>query len=177
VLCKISSFQGTTLFMSLTNILRAAGVALLLSFAPACAQTAPADGRPDVRQLPMEDLTIDTAHGPVRFHVEIADDDQEREQGLMYRRSMAADHGMLFDFNPPQQVAFWMHNTVLSLDIIFIGADGRVLNIAANATPFSDANLPSEGLARGVLEINAGRAQALGILPGSVVHHRIFNNG
>ena len=164
--------------MSLTSLLRATGVAVFLSLAAACSQTSmPADGQPDLTPLPMEDITVTTAHGPVRFHVEIADDDHEREQGLMYRRAMAADHGMLFDFNPPQQVSFWMHNTVLSLDIIFIGADGHILNIAANATPFSDASLPSDGAARGVLELNAGRAQALGILPGDVVHHRIFNNG
>jgi uncharacterized membrane protein (UPF0127 family) len=164
--------------MSLISFLRAAGVAAVLSLAAACSQTSvPADGQPEITPLPMEDITVDTSGGPVRFHVEIADDDQEREQGLMYRRSMAADHGMLFDFNPPQAVSFWMHNTVLPLDIIFIGADGHILNVAANATPFSDANIPSDGRARAVLEINAGRAQALGIVAGDVVHHRFFNNG
>ncbi|MFT3726665.1 MAG: DUF192 domain-containing protein [Terricaulis sp.] len=164
--------------MSFANILRAAGVAVVLSLATACSQTSvPADAQPDLTPLPMEDISVDTAHGPVRFHVEIADDDREREQGLMYRRSMANDHGMLFDFNPPQAVSFWMHNTILPLDIIYIGADGHILNIAANAVPFSDQNLPSDGRARAVLEINGGRAAALGIVQGSVVHHRFFNNG
>ena len=164
--------------MSLTSFLRAAGVTLALSLATACSQTSvPADGQPDLTPLPMEDITIDTAHGPASFHVEIADDDHEREQGLMYRRSMAADHGMLFDFNPPQAVSFWMHNTILPLDIIFVGADGHILNVAANAAPFSDENIPSQGRARAVLELNAGRAQALGIVAGDVVHHRFFNNG
>jgi len=163
--------------MPLTTFLRAAGVAAVFLFAAGCSQTtAPAEGEQNVTPLPTEDLTVDTANGPVRFHVEIADDDREREQGLMYRRSMPADHGMLFDFNPPQQVSFWMHNTVLSLDIIYIGADGRIVNIAANAPPFSDDGIPSQGRVRGVLEINAGRAAALGIIPGAVVHHRIFNN-
>ncbi|MBI3438225.1 MAG: DUF192 domain-containing protein [Proteobacteria bacterium] len=106
--------------------------------------------------------------------LEIADNDAEREQGLMYRRSMAADHGMLFIFDPPSPEGFWMHNTFLPLDIIFIGADGRIVNIAADATPFSDDNIPSAGPVRGVLELNAGRAAALGILPGDRVRHRIF---
>lgn len=162
--------------MSLSAALRALGVAVVLA-AAACAQpNAPAsqDTAGHLGPLPMEDLSIETAHGVQRFHVEIADNDAEREQGLMYRRSMAADHGMLFDFNPPQQVSFWMHNTFLPLDIIFIGPDGRILNIAPNATPFSDDNIPSAGETRGVLELNAGRAAALGILPGDRVRHRIF---
>jgi uncharacterized membrane protein (UPF0127 family) len=162
--------------MSLMSFFRAVAAGAFLAVAACTQSTVPADGQPDLRPLPMEDISIATAHGAVRFHVEIADNDQEREQGLMYRRTMAADHGMLFDFNPPQQVSFWMHNTVLPLDIIFIGSDGHILNIAANATPFSDANIPSDGRARAVLEINAGRAQALGILPGDVVRHRFFSN-
>ena len=164
--------------MSWTAALRAAGIATLLMFGACAPPVAPADQEAGhLGPLPIEDLSIDTAHGPVRLHVEMATNDAEREQGLMYRRSMAADHGMLFDFDPPQQVSFWMHNTFLPLDIIFIGPDGRILNIADHATPFSDANIPSAGPARGVLELNAGRAQALGILPGDLVRHRIFGGG
>ncbi|MFZ2029739.1 MAG: DUF192 domain-containing protein [Vitreimonas sp.] len=162
--------------MSLIAVLRAAGVAVLLTIA-ACAQpNAPAaqDAAGHLGPLPMEDLSVETQGGVQRFHVEIADNDAEREQGLMYRRSMSADHGMLFIFDPPSPQSFWMHNTFLPLDIIFIGADGRILNIAANATPFSDDNIPSAGPVRGVLELNAGRAAALGILPGDRVRHRIF---
>ena len=163
--------------MSLIAAARAVGFAVLLMMG-ACAQpNAPADqNAAHLGPLPMEYLTVETAHGSHRFQVEIADNDAEREQGLMYRRSMAVDHGMLFDFDPPQPVSFWMHNTFLPLDIIYIGPDGRILNIAANATPFSDENIPSAGAVRGVLELNAGRAAALGILPGDRVRHRIFAN-
>jgi len=163
--------------MSLIAALRASGVALLLTMA-ACAQpNAPAsqDTAGHLGPLPMEDLSVETQSGVQRFHVEIADNDAEREQGLMYRRSMAADHGMLFIFDPPSPQSFWMHNTFLPLDLIFIGADGRIVNIAANATPFSDDNIPSAGPVSGVLELNAGRAAALGILPGDRVRHRIFS--
>jgi uncharacterized membrane protein (UPF0127 family) len=123
---------------------------------------------------PTEVLTIDAANGPVRLNVEIADDEQERDHGLMFRESLPDDRGMLFDFAEPRTVTFWMHNTPLSLDIIFIGTDGRILNIADHATPYSDATIPSSGVVRGVLEIRAGRAEALGIRPGQRVRHRIF---
>jgi hypothetical protein len=119
-------------------------------------------------------LTVQTRNGPVTFTVEIADDDAERERGLMFRESLAPDHGMLFHFQRLEMASFWMRNTPLSLDIIFIGADGRILNIADHTTPYSDAPVPAAGLTRGVLEIGAGRAEALGIRPGDHVEHRIF---
>src|ERR1043165_2094710 len=147
--------------MSLIAAARAAGFAALFMLG-ACAQpNAPGDEMAGhLGPLPMEDLSIETQSGVQRFHVEIADNDAEREQGLMYRRSMAVDHGMLFIFDPPSPQSFWMHNTFLPLDLIFIGADGRIVNIAANATPFSDDNIPSAGPVSGVLELNAGRAAA-----------------
>lgn len=127
------------------------------------------------QDLETEQLTIDTAGGPVRFTVEIADDDAERARGLMFRESLADDRGMLFHFQQPERASFWMRNTPLSLDIIFIGLDGRILNIAERTTPYSEAPIPAVGLTRGVLEIRGGRAAALGIRPGDRVRHRIFN--
>jgi uncharacterized membrane protein (UPF0127 family) len=145
--------------------------------ATACAQSeTAAPAHQQSQQLPIEHLSIETAQGVRNFEVEIADDERERERGLMFRREMAREHGMLFDFNPAQPVSFWMHNTHLSLDIIFIGPDGRILNIAESATPYSDAALPSRGVARGVLEINAGLSREMGIAPGDRVRHRIFSN-
>jgi len=121
-----------------------------------------------------EQLTVDTSNGPVQFTVEIADDDEERNRGLMFRQSLADDHGMLFHFQHPEHASFWMRNTPLSLDIIFIGVDGRILNIADRTTPYSEAPIPAAGLTRGVLEIRGGRAAELGIQPGDRVRHRIF---
>jgi len=141
----------------------------------ACAQQAePVSGAsigPDART---EQLTIETANGPVRLNVEVADDDNERQHGLMYRQSLPDDRGMLFDFPQPERASFWMHNTPLSLDIIFIGTDGRILNVADHTTPYSDSPIPAAGLTRGVLEIRAGRAEELGIRAGDRVRHRIF---
>ncbi len=155
----------------LFKAVRALGLALALGLA-ACAQPAP---RVDaVSGLELEQLTVETANGPVHFTVEIADDERERNQGLMYRRSLADDRGMLFHFQQPEHASFWMRNTMISLDIIFVGTDGRVLNIAERTTPYSDAPIPSSGLTRGVLEIRGGRAEELGIRPGDRVRHRIF---
>lgn len=121
-----------------------------------------------------ETLTIDTARGPVTFTVEIADDEAEREQGLMYRTSLGPNAGMLFEWTVPAQRAFWMKNTYIPLDIIYIGFNGRILSIAAMAEPFSEEPIPSHGAALGVLEIAGGRAAELGIDIGDQVHHRIF---
>lgn len=158
--------------MVLANVLRGLmfGLAIALS---GCAQ-AEQDGPVGEQRLPTEQLTIETAGGPVQLTVEIADDDQERARGLMFRQTLADDVGMLFHFQTPEHASFWMRNTVISLDIIFIGVDGRILNIAERTTPLSDAPVPAVGLTRGVLEIRGGRARELGIRAGDRVRHRIF---
>ena len=129
---------------------------------------------PRVEPGPTEPLEVVTARGPVRFQVEIADEPSEREQGLMWRGALAADRGMLFDFKTESPQAFWMRNTYVPLDLIFIRDDGRIHSIARNATPLSDAPIPSGGAVRGVLEINAGLAERLGINPGDQVRHPLF---
>ncbi len=126
-------------------------------------------------QLPTEPLRILTATGKtLRFDVEVADTYAERERGLMFRKSVPANGGMLFDFRIPQPVAFWMKNTLIPLDMLFIAEDGRIVNIAANTTPLSTQAIPSDGPIRGVLELRGGRAAELGITAGSLVKHRIF---
>lgn len=137
----------------------------------AMAAATPVADKPDAV---LEPLSIDTAKGPVSFKVEIADDDAEREHGLMYRTALAPDRGMLFIFPEAAPRAFWMKNTYIPLDIIYIGADGRIVSIAARAEPFNETPLPSAGPALGVLEIHGGRAAELGIQVGDRVHHRIF---
>ena len=119
--------------------------------------------------LPTETVTLQTAKGPVSFNTMIAADDAARQKGLMFRRKMADHQAMIFDFPEATPVSFWMHNTALGLDIIFIGADGRITNIAANARPYDDTPLPSAGPARAVLEIKAGLAKRLGVKVGDRV--------
>jgi uncharacterized membrane protein (UPF0127 family) len=106
--------------------------------------------------------------------VEIADNDASRAQGLMNRRSLAPDRGMLFDFHTPRPVSFWMRNTYISLDMIFIRQDGTILSIARKTRPLSDAPVPSGGPVRAVLEVIGGRAAEIGALPGDRIIHRIF---
>ena len=149
----------------------AAALSLVLS---ACAAGAPpkaADGEA------LEPLQVQTASGAKKFWVEIADDDAERTEGLMFRERLAGDHGMLFDFGQPQPAAFWMKNTLVPLDIIFIGADGRIRNVGANAKPLDESPVPSAGPVRYVLELNAGKAAELGIKPGDKVVHRLIPGG
>jgi hypothetical protein len=126
--------------------------------------------------LPMETISIDTDHGAETFQVEIASDDKSRERGLMFRKRMEPDHGMLFVFPNLEGVAFWMKNTILPLDLLFIRQDGTVASVAANAKPFSTQEIPSTEPVLAVLELNGGKAAELGLVPGDTVHAKAFNN-
>jgi len=108
------------------------------------------------------------------FAVEIADTEPAREKGLMYRKSLPPGHGMLFDFHSEQPVGFWMKNTYIPLDMIFIRGDGRILNIAENAEPLSERVIQSAGPVLAVLEVAGGTARKLGIAPGDRVANPIF---
>ena len=119
-------------------------------------------------------LEIVTKAGVQTFTVEMAKTDKERETGLMYRTELADGRGMLFDFSPEQQVSMWMKNTILSLDMIFISANGRILRIAENTEPQSLKIISSGGPAKGVLEVVAGTARKYGIAPGDQVVHPLF---
>ena len=128
-----------------------------------------------VRAASIQTLEIVTKTGVQVFSVEMATTEQEKETGLMYRKELADGKGMLFDFSPEQQVSMWMKNTYISLDMIFIRADGRILRIAENTEPLSTKIISSGGLAKGVLEVIAGTAQKYGIASGDRVAHPLFN--
>jgi uncharacterized protein len=119
-------------------------------------------------------IQIATSTGPHSFLVKLATNDAERERGLMFVKQLPQGQGMLFDFKRDQPVAFWMHNTYISLDMIFIRGDGTITHIAENATPLSDKLIPSGGPVRAVLEVIAGTANTLGIKPGDHVTGSIF---
>jgi len=141
--------------------------------ASATATASAAAGEPRIHPvsgLAVIPLTVVTSSGPHAFQVEVAASEREQARGLMFRTTMGADEGMIFPMNPPRPAAFWMRNTVIGLDIIFIGPDHKVLNIAANAVPYDETPLPSAGDAAGVLELNAGRAAQIGLKPGDTVN-------
>ena len=122
-----------------------------------------------------EVVTVESAGGATHvFNVEVVKEEKARDRGLMFRQSLADDGGMLFDYDPPQAISFWMKNTYISLDIIFIDAKGTILNIKADTTPLSLQPLPSTGEARGVLELQGGTCARLGIKAGDKVRHRLF---
>ena len=122
----------------------------------------------------LETLDILTASGPHRFGVEVMRSEAEREKGLMFRKFLPAGRGMLFDFKAERQVTMWMKNTYLPLDMIFISREGKVVSVAQNAEPLSEAIIPSQLPAYAVLEINAGEAAAIGVKAGDVVKNGLF---
>jgi len=121
-------------------------------------------------------LVIDTGKREIKFDVDLALNDAERARGLMFRDKLGPYEGMLFDFFQEAPVAFWMKNTLIPLDMLFIANDGTIKHIHANATPLSTDSIPSEYPVRAVLEINGGSARLLGIKPGDKVKHPIFGN-
>jgi uncharacterized membrane protein (UPF0127 family) len=144
------------------------GLSLFALFAAASAPSVGAAAQ----TLTVEPLDITTARGAFHFKVEIADTAATREQGLMFRKLLARDRGMLFDFKTAQPVAFWMKNTLIPLDMLFVGADGHIVSIARNAAPMSETPIPSGGDALLVIEIPGGRAAEIGAEPGDLVHER-----
>lgn len=136
--------------------------ALALSIQPVRAQPA------------LEPLVIVSGETRHEFQVEIADTPESRARGLMFRRFMPADQGMLFDFERVQPVSMWMRNTYISLDMLFIAEDGRIVRIARDTEPLSERTIPSGEPVLSVLELNASTTRRLGIEAGDFVEHRLF---
>jgi uncharacterized protein len=121
-------------------------------------------------------LTIDSGQGAQTFNVELATTPDQMQVGLMFRQNLAPDAGMLFVYPSEQQVAFWMKNTVIPLDMLFIAGDGKIRRIVERTIPLSTAVIPSVDEVRAVLEVNGGTAARLGIKPGDVVHAAALGN-
>jgi uncharacterized protein len=151
------------------------GGRLVTSLAAASAVLVILCANPVVRAASVQPLEIVTKSGVQVFSVEMATTEEEKQTGLMHRKELPDGKGMLFDFSPEQQISMWMKNTYISLDMIFIRADGRILRIAENTEPLSTKIISSGGLAKGVLEVIAGTAQKYGIQPGDRVAHPLFN--
>jgi len=143
-----------------------------------CTQAAPAQSQAAASQpavhpvsgLPVIPLTVTPIGGrPHVFRVEVASTEAQQARGLMFRTAMGPDEGMIFPYSPPQTVSFWMKNTVIPLDLVFIGPDRRIESIAANAVPYSLTPINSKGPVSAVLELNGGRAARLGLAAGDRV--------
>ncbi len=143
-----------------------AALSLVVFFALAAGGPAGGDG--------LEALQIVTASGTHDFQVEIAKDDASRARGLMDRRFMPADHGMLFEFDREAPEAFWMKDTYIPLDMIFISRAGIVTKIVADAEPLSERAIPSGPPCMAVLELNGGAAAKIGLKVGDKVLHPFF---
>jgi len=120
------------------------------------------------------ELTVQTAGGPQKFAIELALSDAQMEQGLMFRRSMPANAGMLFDFKHPTNVTMWMKNTLIPLDMLFLDNSGRIIDIHERAVPYSTDIIASRVPSRYVIELNGGTVARLGIKPGDQVTSPYF---
>ncbi len=138
-------------------------IVFVLSFSPEAARAA---GE--------QTLEIASKTGVHIFSVETVDNDADRAKGLMYRKELPEGRGMLFDFHRDQEVSFWMQNTYIPLDMIFIRGDGQILRIEENTVPLSTRMIPSRGAVRAVLEVIGGTSRKLGIAPGDRVSSPIF---
>jgi uncharacterized membrane protein (UPF0127 family) len=147
---------------------------MMMALGAAFAVLVTLDANPAAQAASFQPLEIATKSGVQVFSVEMATTEEEKQTGLMHRKELPDGKGMLFDFSPEQQISMWMKNTYISLDMIFIRADGRILRIAENTEPLSTRIISSGGLAKGVLEVIAGTAQKYGIQPGDRVAHPLF---
>lgn len=170
-----------------TDLIQRPGRAILSALALACAAAQPVGaqaplgdfsafavgpqsaGKPQTG-LSIIPLTLERrGKPPLAYRVEVAATPDQQATGMMFRRTMAPATGMLFPMNPPRETAFWMRNTLIPLDLVFIGPDGRIIRIHASARPLNDAPLPSGGKVKAVLELAGGEAARIGLKPGDVV--------
>jgi uncharacterized membrane protein (UPF0127 family) len=161
---SVSKEYGGAAFAALLSFAMTACAALVLAWAVAFPAVA----------LEKQPLTFATSSGSHAITVEVADTESTRSTGLMYRRSIGADEGMIFIYDREQEITMWMKNTYISLDMIFVKRDGTISHIAANAEPFSENIISSEGPALAVIEMAAGSAARLGLRPGDKVRHPAF---
>ena len=147
---------------------------LVPACSPQAAENAPAPAASEASVHPVSGLrviplTVTTMSRTHSFRVEVAETPQEQAKGLMFRTEMGADEGMLFPYERPRMLSFWMRNTVMPLDLVFIDQERRIINIAENATPYSEESILSAAPGIAVLELNGGRARELGIVAGNKV--------
>jgi hypothetical protein len=122
-------------------------------------------------------VTIQGEFGAAHIAVRVADDEAERAQGLMHVEEMGTLEGMLFVYEEPQPVSFWMHNTLIPLDMIFVGEDGTITAIHENAIPMDRTSIPGGDAVQFVLEVNGGLTERLGIEPGDLLQHPAIGEG
>ena len=151
----------------------ASAASALFLFIAAPLQAQDQQGEPSLLPVHEERLVIETSEGSFDYSVELALNGRDRASGLMFREQMDDDHGMLFRFEEPRQITMWMRNTLIPLDMIFIRGDGTVAGHHADAVPLSEAVIASPEAVLFVLELNAGKAEEMGLAEGDRVSHPI----
>ena len=156
---------------TIRNPRAAVDAALVVVLVLFCLMLGAGSGFADMRR---DKLKLITSTGEHSFEIEIADTSEEKARGLMFRRSLAVTGGMLFPYSPPQEATMWMRNTYISLDMVFIRADGTVHRIELSTEPFSERIIPSQGNVAAVLELKAGVANKIGLKSGDKAVHSLF---
>lgn len=172
-----ASARATARRIAVAVLLAAALQVASSAIAPVRADTPAANFMPlhePLERYPQSDVKVLSGAKTHSFRVWIADTPARREQGLMWIRSLPPDRGMLFVFERPQPMSFWMKNTYVPLDLLFVAPDGRVIRVAENAKPQSLENIDSLGIALGVLELKGGTARRLGLKTGDRLQHPAF---
>ncbi len=164
---NLALFPSRAILAALGLLALAGGCSPAVSDAPS--QAAQVQARHPESGLPVIPVTIKSANRVHHIKAELALNRYDQAKGLMFRTELGRNEGMLFPLDPPRQASFWMKNTVIPLDIIFIGQDRRILNIYDNAEPYSERQILSEGPSAAVFELVGGRAAQLGIAPGDKV--------
>ena len=152
----------------------AGALALLVAGMTPLGAQDPVVANPPLATVP---LTVTTHGRPHRYTVEVARTPVEQARGLMVRRTMPRDHGMIFPMDPPREAGFWMEGTAMPLDLVFIAPDRTVRRIAANAIPYDRTMIPSNGIVAAVLELKAGEAARIGLQPGDAVGYTLDGPG
>lgn len=155
--------------------LRGIAICLFVGLGWLTGDAGPAVAQQDLATFERDSLVVETSEGTeLAFDIELAVNPQQQAQGLMYRRSLAADAGMLFIYRPARRVSMWMKNTLIPLDMLFIAEDGVIVKLVERTVPLSLTTISSGERVRAVLEINGGMASRLGIRPGDRIVHPVF---
>jgi uncharacterized protein len=168
--------MGVSALTTFSRIARRAVLVCILAFGTSATLIAVDPNSAVAQSMRRDTLKLKTDRGEAVLDIEVAETPEQQMRGLMFRRALPENYGMLFPYNPPRNITMWMKNTYVSLDMVFIKPDGRVHRIEYGATPHSEDTIEAGAACAAVLELPAGAANRYGLKPGDLVIHTLFNS-